>query len=149
MVLLLMVQAAATWFMAGVIWVIQVVHYPLFDQVGTEGYGEFHRRHMRLITWIVGPAMGVEAVMAVAGLWFVPGGVRGWQAISGVVMVAMIWGSTALWQVPAHRQLAEGFDGATHRRLVRGNWVRTVLWTLRGVLVGWMVMEAVGRAVSV
>lgn len=31
---LLLVHAAATWAMVGLVWFVQVVHYPLFAQVG-------------------------------------------------------------------------------------------------------------------
>lgn len=135
---LLPVHAAATWFMVGVIWVVQVVHYPLFAHVGAEGYGAFHRRHMRRITWIVGPAMLVEAGTAVGVLWWLPAGVARWQAVLGVVLVVGIWVSTWRVQVPAHERLAEGFEAAKLRRLVRGNWVRVAIWTARGGLVSWM-----------
>ena len=34
--------AAATWFMAGLHWFVQVVHYPLFADVGTERFIAYH-----------------------------------------------------------------------------------------------------------
>ena len=52
----------------------------------------------------------------------------------GVVLLALIWGSTAFLQVPAHRQLERAFAELVHRRLVRTNWIRTSLWTARSVL---------------
>ena len=36
-VLLLLLHAAATLFMTGLIWFVQVVHYPLFARVGEDG----------------------------------------------------------------------------------------------------------------
>jgi hypothetical protein len=33
-----------------------------------------------------------------------------------------------------HRRLEQGFDLAAHRQLVRGNWIRTIAWSLRGLL---------------
>ena len=35
-------HAAATWFMVGLVWVIQTVHYPLFAFVGESGFGGAH-----------------------------------------------------------------------------------------------------------
>jgi hypothetical protein len=37
-------------------------------------------------------------------------------------------------QVPAHGVLAEGFDADAHRRLVASNWIRTIAWTARSLL---------------
>ena len=31
--------------MAGLGWIVQVVHYPLFEAVGEDNFTDFHRRH--------------------------------------------------------------------------------------------------------
>ncbi len=51
-----------------------------------------------------------------------------------LLIMGVIWFCTWLWQVPAHRRLEHGFDAATHRRLMRTNWVRTIAWSARGIL---------------
>ena len=61
-----LVHAAATWFLVGLIWIIQVVHYPLFARVGEDGFVAYEAAHTRLISLVVGPAMLVEGV---ATLW--------------------------------------------------------------------------------
>ena len=55
-------------------------------------------------------------------------------AIAGISLVAVIWLSTAFIQVPCHNRLVDGFDEEAHSRLVGSNWIRTVAWTIRGVL---------------
>jgi hypothetical protein len=45
--------------------------------------------------------------------------------------------------VPQHAALGAGFDEAAHRTLVLTNWLRTVAWTLRGLLVSWMVAKTI------
>ena len=87
--------------------------------------------HMALIGPLVGPLMLIEALVALGLLLMTPGSPA---AIAGFVLVLVIWGSTALVQVPCHRILTASFDADAHRRLVRSNWVRTVAWTLRGLL---------------
>ena len=52
-------------------------------------------------------------------------------ATDGLALLAAVWMSTALLQVPCHRKLAHGFDSDIVRRLVATNWIRTVCWTLR------------------
>ena len=56
------------------------------------------------------------------------------QKIS-LCLLAVVWISTFAVQVPLHRRLAEGYDAARHRRLVLSNWIRTLAWTARAVLV--------------
>ena len=50
---------------------------------------------------------------------------------AGLALLAAVWMSTALLQVPCHRKLARGFDPDVARRLVSSNWIRTVCWSLR------------------
>jgi len=57
---------------------------------------------------------------------------------TGLGLVLLIWGSTALVQAPIHARLTQGFDAGLHDRLVATNWVRTAAWTLRAGLVLWM-----------
>jgi hypothetical protein len=41
-----------------------------------------------------------------------------------------------------HERLGHGYADWAHRRLVQTNWIRTVAWTARGVLVLWMLVAA-------
>lgn len=135
---LLLVHAGATWTMVGVIWVMQLVHYPLFAQVGPETYATYQALHMQRITWIVGPVMLVELATAgllAAGYAALVPSVQVW---TGLGLLALIWVSTGLVQAPLHGMLTSGFDAYTHTWLVRSNWLRTIAWTLRGILALWM-----------
>jgi hypothetical protein len=46
--------------MTGLIWCIQVVHYPLFENVGKDNFASFHSLHSIRITYIVLPVMCIE-----------------------------------------------------------------------------------------
>lgn len=117
--------------MTGLVWMVQAVHYPLFAHVGSDGFSRYQTLHMKRITWVVGPAMLVEAASGV-WLWRDPPGAApaGWL-VANLAMLGGIWASTAWLQVPAHERLAAGFDASAHRRLVGTNWIRTALWTAR------------------
>ena len=62
----MLLQAFATFAMTGLIWCVQLVHYPLFRAVGEPGYAAYQDAHMRLTTLVVGPLMLLEAATA---LW--------------------------------------------------------------------------------
>jgi len=138
--LLLMTNLAATLFMTGVLWFVQVVHYPLFSMVGRSVFPTYEERHAALTTRIVGPPMLVELATAVLLFWIRPTAVSTVSLSIGLALLAVIWLSTALVQVPCHAALKRGFDAAAHRRLVWTNWVRTAAWSLRGLLVLWMAL---------
>lgn len=132
---LVWLNAASTLYLTGLIWCVQVVHYPLMSAVGGDRFIDYHRRHTLRISWVVVGPMVVELLTAVALVW--PGAVPAprWMTAAGLVLVVIVWLSTFLIQVPLHRRLATGFDARGHRALVWGNWVRTVAWTARGALV--------------
>lgn len=125
---ILLGHLAATLFMVGVIWFVQVVHYPLFARVGATGFAAYEKEHVRRTGWVLLVPMTVELALSV---WVVII-LGGWMAWTGLVLVALIWGMTWAVQVPAHRRLESGYDPMACRRLVRSNWARTVAWTLRG-----------------
>lgn len=120
--------------MAGVIWFVQVVHYPLFAHVGGDGFAAYHAAHARLTTLVVGPLMAVEAATAVWLWWTRPAGVAAGLLWIGLLLVALLWATTFLGAVPRHAGLASGFDAATHAGLVAVNWVRTIAWTARAAV---------------
>jgi hypothetical protein len=134
-----LIHAAATLAMVGLIWFVQVVHYPLMAQVGQQRFTRYAASHSVRTTCVVAPPMLVEA--ALAGLLAVrpPPGVSATAAWVAFGLVGVIWLSTALLQVPMHRRLASGFDTQAHRRLVSSNWIRTIAWSVRGFIVlGWL-----------
>ncbi|AHY46435.1 Hypothetical Protein RradSPS_1152 [Rubrobacter radiotolerans] len=134
-VALLLANLVATLFMVGVIWFVQIVHYPLFSKVGPEGFVAYAADHSRLTGYVVGPPMLVEAASALGLVVFPPPGISAAALWLGLGLVLVVWLSTALLQVPRHAALGRGFDLPAHRLLVGTNWVRTVAWSARGLLV--------------
>jgi hypothetical protein len=127
---LLILHAAATLYMTGVIWFVQIVHYPLFSRVGRPEFTEYEREHVRRTGWVVVGPMLAELAFSMAVAW-IAGGSLAWI---GLALAGVIWTSAWCWQAPAHRRLEAGFDATAHQRLTRTNWVRAVAWTARGVV---------------
>lgn len=142
-VLLLTVHLAVTAAMVGLIWFVQVVHYPLFDRVGADGFAAYESAHRWRTSFVVGPLMGVELLTAVALLVDPPDSLGRALPAAGMVVLLAVHGSTVALQVPAHDRLNRGHDPAVVARLVRTNWVRTAGWTTRGLLAGAMLVVAV------
>lgn len=120
--------------MVGVIWFVQVVHYPLFGRVGRDGFAGYSRAHARLTGLVVGPPMLLEAATAAALLLRPPQGVPFVLPLLGAVLLAVVWISTALLQSPQHTTLGRGYSPSSHRFLVTTNWLRTACWTARGLV---------------
>jgi len=129
--LVLPVHTASTLAMFGLIWMVQLVHYPLMAWIGRETFTAWHDRHLRRMTWVVGPFMLAEVATSLWLLESPPPGVSRWLPWVGIALVVVVWVSTATLQVPMHRRLERGWDERAHRILVRSNWVRTVAWSAR------------------
>ena len=127
---LIVLHFAVTWALVGLIWTIQVLHYPLFKDVGPDRFVAYHERHMSLITLIVGPLMLAEIGSAA---WILYLGERSLLFVFSLGALAAIWGSTVLCQIPLHQKLVRGYDTETLRKLVRSNIWRTIGWTVRGI----------------
>lgn len=139
---MLVAQTFATAGMVGLIWFVQVVHYPLFSRVGSEHFSGYEFTHRWLVTFVQAPFMCVEAVSAVWLTFDAPSQIgTGWFVL-GLVLLAVPYLSTVVFQIPLHHQLSEEYDPVKLRRLVHTNWIRTIGWTLRGVLVAVMLMVA-------
>lgn len=130
----LIASAAATWAMVGVIWMVQLLQYPALARASAHEPGVAARDHARRITWIVGPLMAVEGVTALILLVDRPDAMGVVAAWGAAALLGVALASTALIQVPLHAALAEGHDDAVCRRLIATNWVRTVAWTARGLV---------------
>lgn len=141
-VVLLAVHSSATAGMMGLIWFVQVVHYPLFQQIGTGEFAAYERLHQRLTSRVVGPLMAIEGVSALVLAAMPPDGVGRLLPILGLGALAVVHSSTVLLQVPAHRDLTVGKAEGTIRRLVATNWIRTIGWTVRVILAVGMILLA-------
>ena len=96
----LVANVLATGVMVGVIWMVQLVHYPLFAAVGEGEFVAYHSEHVKLITLIVGPAMLVELMTALVLIAAPPRGVGAGPMWVGMALVAVAWGTTAIFSVP-------------------------------------------------
>lgn len=138
----LLLQFSCTVFMTGLIWFVQVVHYPLMASVGRDQFFIYSQQHQARTTWVVAGPMLAEACLAI---WIVVSNPhliqKPWYFASSLLLVA-IWASTAFLQVPLHQKLGFGFDEHRIHKLVRTNWIRTIAWTTRAFLLGWALSES-------
>ena len=142
--LALLVHLAATLLMAGIIWFVQVVHYPLFRKVGPAAVVAHAAEPVRRTTRVVGPPLAVEGATGAILLLTRPAEVPATRVWVGFELPVLVWLSTVLLQVPRHRLLTGGFDPAVGGALVATNRLRTAGWTARAVLVLVMVERAMG-----
>lgn len=126
---LVVVHAAAALVLTGLIWVVQLVVYPAFAEVGRDQWPAYHRAHSRRIAVAVGPPWAVQALSAVGLLITRPPAVPLALVLGALVCLAGTVAATLLLAVPLHGRLARDADPDAVARLVRRNWLRVAAWT--------------------
>lgn len=135
---LLLANLALSLYMTGLIWFVQIVHYPLFLAIPPESFPAYERRHQFLTAFVTAPPMVAELLASLALLFALPH-IRLYWATSALTL--LLWASTFFLQVPLHNRLSILFDPATAQSLVSTNWLRTAAWTLRSTLLLWALLR--------
>lgn len=130
----LIAQVLASVGMFGVIWLVQVLVYPLMHKVPPAAFGAFEAEHQRRITFVVGPLMAVEGISVLAVFFARPSCVSFALALAGGLAEAVAIGTTALVSAPLHGRMAASGDPDLLGRLIGTNWIRTVAWTCRAAI---------------
>ncbi len=128
---LLCVQFALTWTMVGIIWFVQIVHYPLYWQV-REGFTRYERKHLRKAACLVAPVMLLEAISGVLLIGAAEDASMVRLSLINIILLLLIWLSTFLFQMQQHQKLSLHFSKKMVATLIYSNWIRTVLWTVKG-----------------
>ncbi|MCU0823296.1 MAG: hypothetical protein MUF77_01475 [Leptospira sp.] len=124
------IQTYAGLVLVGLIWTIQVVHYPSFHHIDESQFIKFHESHSMRISWIVIPPMLAE-LFCLGFLVFLSPKL---EYIIPLSFVFGIWVSTFLVQVPIHNRLGKfGKKPSEINYLVASNWIRTILWTTKSI----------------
>tara|TARA_R100001143_G_scaffold44720_1_gene40085 strand:+ start:2095 stop:2532 length:438 start_codon:yes stop_codon:yes gene_type:complete len=138
---ILLVNIFSSFFMCGVIWLVQLVHYPFFFRADRTQFTEHIRFHGFRISFIVLPVMTLELISSILLTIYAPD----FQALHliGLIVVLLIWVSTFLLQVPQHAKLVDKFDENAILKLVRTNWIRTILWSIKSGLALYLIASIV------
>ena len=144
---LLLTQLVATAMMTGIIWFVQIVHYPLFQKVPLEGFVSYEQSHTVRTGLVVAPLMLIELGTAIGLLLLslfssgkLPIGLSPLY-LGALGCLVLIWISTFLIQVPLHHLLEQHADVKSMKLLVSSNWIRTILWSIRLGLLGLIAMQ--------
>ena len=130
-------QLVSTLAMFGLIWFVQLVHYPLFQRIPPDAFIAYETEHANRTGFIAFPLMFAELLSALALLapTLRPAAIPFAQALCGAALVGLLWASTVFVQIPLHNRLHQAHNPAIIQRLIASNWLRTAAWTARAILV--------------
>ncbi|NJK90539.1 MAG: hypothetical protein HC904_01130 [Blastochloris sp.] len=82
---------------------------------------------------VVGPIMLLEALSSLLLLHWIPTPHSMIPFLTLFALLVLIWLSTFLLQMPQHFRLEKNKNHQAIHHLILGNWVRTLLWSLRSL----------------
>lgn len=125
----LVLHFSSVFYLTGLCWVIQSVHYPVFFKVDQKRFSDALFRHGHRLTLIVAPAMIVEMGTGGMLLWQMPS----LGTLFNFLSVVVVWWATFFVTVPMHRVLLQSRSKEKIYRLIVTNWLRTGIWTVRAI----------------
>jgi hypothetical protein len=135
---MLLANLAATLFLAGLVWVLQVVQFPLMLRAGGLDFPNYVKEQRSRNTLLMAPAMLIEML---TGAWLLfDDRLPHRETFHAALLIAVIWMVTFASIIPIHSKLIHGFNAALVRKLVRWNWIRTACWSLRSGILLWMLL---------
>ena len=132
--LLFKLHFSFTLYMLGIIYLIQAINYPLFALVDKDHFPKYHALHIRQTSKVIAIPMLLETITLITLLWWGPGYRTQPLFITAAVLLVLIWLVTFLISVPLHNKLSGGFDSQVCHRLIVTNWIRTIAWTIRALI---------------
>ena len=129
---LIKIHLLATAILTGAIWVIQLIHYPVFKYIDKSYFKLFMKFHVRGILIFVLPFMLIEIV---SGTYLFIIGHNSILFLFSLVILYLIWISTLLIFSNYHKELQQDKDNDIINKLVKYNWFRALGWTVRLILI--------------
>lgn len=135
---LFVIHCLATFAMCGITWFVQVVHYPLMHHVNLED--TYFVQNVRRTSWVIIPFMLTEFLSGLLLIIpkFRPEYFSAPASILAMLLLGCVWFITFFRQLPRHQILIQcRYNGQVVDSLVRINWSRTALWTVRALILSW------------
>ena len=113
--------------MFGLIFTTQIVSYPMFFKVKSTNFKIYHEQYVEKISFIVMPLMALELIIATLLVYMSN------SIIINLIFcnLMLIFLSTYFIQVPIHEKIKTDPNEKLLLRLVRTNWIRTLLWMVK------------------
>ncbi|MCH9611657.1 MAG: hypothetical protein S4CHLAM102_01270 [Chlamydiia bacterium] len=135
---ILLVHAFATWMMIGIVWFVQVVYYPLYKRLSVT-FSDMEKRDLKNMGYLVAPIFFFEAISAVILVWIVQNDVYHILAGINLLLLVFVWIISWIIQFKHHKTQDLLFIHRMHHILLSSNWLRTLVWSIRGFVVLMMI----------
>ena len=132
--LILLLQVLTTWTLLGILWFMQLVHYPLFKRI-KENFVKYEKEHLKRTAAFLVPLLVIDFALNVMLVISLEKGPYTFLISFALAMNIITWLSAFFFQIEQHQTLSTHFSKSIVHKLVKTNWVSTIAWTIKSALV--------------
>jgi hypothetical protein len=129
---------------AGNMMSLQIQHYGIYSFVGKENFKDYMSANNKaaLVPAIL-PGM-LMLILSIILIFFRPVFMTTWEAVVSLTLNLIAFISTFKWQRKIQSEMAStGYDEGKIKLLLSTNWIRTIAFTLLGILTIWILIIVV------
>ena len=131
------IQIVSNSYLVSLVLMTQFITYPTFLYIDKDKFSEYHRKYVNNISFIVAPVMLIELLTLLLIAYFS----KDFLIIKSLILLLVIWLTTFFIMIPSHNKISKTFNKKEINRLINYNWVRTILWSFKLLLIIFLYYE--------
>ena len=131
------IQIVCNSYLVSLVFMTQFITYPTFLYIDKDKFSEYHRKYVNNISFIVAPVMLIELLTLSLIAYFS----SEFLIIKSLILLLVIWLTTFFIMIPSHNRISKSFNKKEIISLINYNWVRTILWSFKLLLIIFLYFE--------
>ena len=131
------IQIVCNSYLVSLVFMTQFITYPTFLDIDKDKFSEYHRKYVNNISFIVAPVMLIELLTLSLIAYFS----SEFLIIKSLILLLVIWLTTFFIMIPSHNRISKSFNKKEIISLINYNWVRTILWSFKLLLIIFLYFE--------
>ena len=134
---LYLIQIVCNSYLVSLVFMTQFITYPTFLHIDKDKFSEYHRKYVNNISFIVAPVMLVELLTLLLIAYFS----KDFLIIKSLILLLVIWLTTFFIMIPSHNRISKSFNIKEIKSLINYNWIRTILWSFKLLVIIFLYYE--------
>ena len=131
------IQIVCNSYLVSLLFMTQFITYPTFLHIDKDKFSEYHRKYVNNISFIVAPVMLIELLTLSLIAYFS----SEFLIIKSLILLLVIWLTTFFIMITSHNRISKSFNKKEIISLINYNWVRTILWSFKLLLIIFLYFE--------
>ena len=134
---LFFIQIVCNSYLVSLVFMTQFITYPTFLNIDIDKFSDYHRKYVNNISFIVAPVMLIELLTLSLIAYFS----SEFLIIKSLILLLVIWLTTFFIMIPSHNRISKSYNKKEIISLINYNWVRTILWSFKLLLIIFLYFE--------